>query len=83
LINSSPLGFKAWIAHVQGSNAILAQYDGNGSPSVFEYIYFRQLKFTTVCSLDEMNIPTAMESELLANTTYPDMQCHRDATIRV
>ncbi|KAJ5678729.1 hypothetical protein N7462_006973 [Penicillium macrosclerotiorum] len=49
LINSSPLGFRAWLAHVQGSNAILAQYESPNPPSVSEHLFCRQLKFVTVC----------------------------------
>lgn len=48
MINSSPLGFKAWLAHVQGSNAILAQYESSNSPSLLEHLFCRQLKFVTV-----------------------------------
>ncbi|KAJ5363942.1 uncharacterized protein N7496_009655 [Penicillium cataractarum] len=49
LVNCSPLGFRAWLAHVQGSNAILAQYNSPSPLSVTEHLFRRQLKFVTVC----------------------------------
>ena len=49
LINSSPLGFKAWLAHVQGSNAILSEYSDSDPPSATDHLFWRQLKFVTVC----------------------------------
>ncbi|KAJ5586833.1 uncharacterized protein N7459_002598 [Penicillium hispanicum] len=54
LINSSPLGFKAWLAHVQGSNAILSQYDSLNPSNVMEHLFCRQLKFVTVCDAIRM-----------------------------
>ncbi|KAJ5106387.1 hypothetical protein N7456_003062 [Penicillium angulare] len=49
LINSSPLGFKAWTSHVKGSNAILGQYSDSSPPTVTDHLFWRQLKFVTVC----------------------------------
>ncbi|KAJ5526711.1 hypothetical protein N7513_010870 [Penicillium frequentans] len=49
LINASPLGFQAWLAHVQGSNAILSQYASSSPLSVTDHLFWRQLKFATIC----------------------------------
>ncbi|KAL4891680.1 hypothetical protein BDV59DRAFT_203275 [Aspergillus ambiguus] len=49
LINCSPPGFSAWIAHVQGSNAITNQCAGSHGDSAAEKLFHRQLKFVTLC----------------------------------
>ncbi|CAK36879.1 mitochondrial ribosomal protein L27 family protein [Aspergillus niger] len=47
LIHSSPPGFMAWIAHVQGSNAIIKQCRVNKKGTIAEKLFHRQLKFVT------------------------------------
>ncbi|RAL00421.1 Zn(II)2Cys6 transcription factor domain-containing protein [Aspergillus ibericus CBS 121593] len=49
LIHSSPPGFMAWIAHVQGSNAIIDQCAGQKEETLAEKLFHRQLKFVTLC----------------------------------
>ncbi|KAI3009803.1 transcriptional regulator family: Fungal Specific TF [Aspergillus niger] len=49
LIHSSPPGFMAWIAHVQGSNAIIKQCRVNKKGTIAEKLFHRQLKFVTLC----------------------------------
>ncbi|KAL2821368.1 hypothetical protein BDW59DRAFT_110418 [Aspergillus cavernicola] len=50
LINCSPPGFMAWIAHVQGSTAILDQSSTQGNKTVAENLFHRQLRFVTLCN---------------------------------
>ncbi|PYH96342.1 hypothetical protein BO71DRAFT_321053 [Aspergillus ellipticus CBS 707.79] len=49
LIHSSPPGFMAWIAHVQGSNAIIDQCADQREETAAEKLFHRQLKFVTLC----------------------------------
>ncbi|RJE19077.1 hypothetical protein PHISCL_08585 [Aspergillus sclerotialis] len=49
LVNCSSLGFNAWLAHIQGSNAILAQGNSHCSSTITDHLFCRQLKFVTVC----------------------------------
>ncbi|PWY82888.1 hypothetical protein BO70DRAFT_396132 [Aspergillus heteromorphus CBS 117.55] len=49
LIHSSPPGFMAWIWHVQGSNVIMDQCTGHRDETVAEKLFYRQLKFVTLC----------------------------------
>ncbi|KAF9883794.1 hypothetical protein FE257_002778 [Aspergillus nanangensis] len=49
LVNCSPPGFSAWIAHVQGSNAIINQGASRKGDSTIEKLFHRQLKFVTLC----------------------------------
>ena len=68
LIHCSPSGFPAWLAHVQGSNAIIRQFDGRNQASVVENLFLRQLRFVIVsernaCSYlleNPANIETAL-----------------------
>lgn len=55
LINSSPPGFSAWIAHVQGSNAVVKQYVGRDDQPEAERPFHRQLKSPTVsqCTVND------------------------------
>ncbi|KAL2802697.1 hypothetical protein BJX63DRAFT_101081 [Aspergillus granulosus] len=46
LINCAPLGFMAWVAHVQGSIAI-SSVQGEGTTA--EKLFHRQLKYVTLC----------------------------------
>lgn len=39
LINCSPSGFPAWLAHVQGSNALIRQCDGRSKEAVAENLF--------------------------------------------
>jgi len=48
LINCSPSGFPAWLAHVQGSNALIKQCDGRSKEAVAENLFLRQLRFVIV-----------------------------------
>lgn len=48
LINCSPPGFMAWIAHVQGGVAISTQTSAAGERSLAEKLFHRQLKYVTV-----------------------------------
>ncbi|KAK6832764.1 hypothetical protein RU639_004384 [Aspergillus parasiticus] len=49
LINCSPPGFGAWIAHVQGSSAIINQCSGQDDETAASRLFRRQLKFVTLC----------------------------------
>ncbi|KAJ1711705.1 hypothetical protein NYO67_6146 [Aspergillus flavus] len=49
LINCSPPGFGAWIAHVQGSSAIIKQCSGQDDETAASRLFRRQLKFVTLC----------------------------------
>ncbi|KAE8379106.1 hypothetical protein BDV26DRAFT_260080 [Aspergillus bertholletiae] len=50
LINCSPPGFGAWIAHVQGSSAVISQCsDGRDDETAASRLFRRQLKFVTLC----------------------------------
>ncbi|KNG87940.1 hypothetical protein ANOM_004345 [Aspergillus nomiae NRRL 13137] len=49
LINCSPPGFGAWIAHVQGSSAIINHCSGPGDETAASRLFRRQLKFVTLC----------------------------------
>ncbi|KAI9371509.1 hypothetical protein BJX61DRAFT_21651 [Aspergillus egyptiacus] len=49
MIHCSPSGFMAWIAHVQGSLAVLGQYSGLGKGTAIEKLFHRQLKYVTIC----------------------------------
>ncbi|OGM49165.1 hypothetical protein ABOM_002244 [Aspergillus bombycis] len=49
LINCSPPGFGAWIAHVQGSSAVINQCSGQDDETVASRLFRRQLKFVTLC----------------------------------
>ncbi|PLB46710.1 hypothetical protein P170DRAFT_448500 [Aspergillus steynii IBT 23096] len=49
LINCSPPGFMAWIAHVQGSNAVIGQCAERKDESIAEQLFHRQLKYVTLC----------------------------------
>ncbi|KAL3472889.1 hypothetical protein BJX99DRAFT_206543 [Aspergillus californicus] len=49
LINCSPPGFMAWIAHVQGSMAILDQSSAQEKGTTIEKLFQRQLRFVTLC----------------------------------
>ncbi|KAL3496644.1 hypothetical protein BJX62DRAFT_103325 [Aspergillus germanicus] len=46
LINCAPLGFMAWVAHVQGSIAISSV---QGEETAAEKLFHRQLKYVTLC----------------------------------
>ncbi|KAL3463393.1 hypothetical protein BJX64DRAFT_120231 [Aspergillus heterothallicus] len=46
LVNCAPLGFMAWVAHVQGSIAISSI---QGEETTAEKLFHRQLKFVTLC----------------------------------
>ncbi|KAE8411653.1 hypothetical protein BDV36DRAFT_305526 [Aspergillus pseudocaelatus] len=49
LINCSPPGFGAWIAHVQGSSAVINQCSGQDDETATSRLFRRQLKFVTLC----------------------------------
>ncbi|RDW70609.1 Zn(II)2Cys6 transcription factor domain-containing protein [Aspergillus mulundensis] len=57
LIDCSPPGFMAWIAHVQGSIAISTQTSAQGERTVAEKLFHRQLKYVTV------SLPPAIVTE--------------------
>ncbi|KAE8144542.1 hypothetical protein BDV25DRAFT_166608 [Aspergillus avenaceus] len=49
LINCSSPGFGAWIAHVQGSSAVVSQCAENKEQTVAGKLFHRQLKFVSLC----------------------------------
>ena len=51
LINCSPPGFGSWIAHVQGSSAVISQCSGQDDETATSRLFRRQLKFVTVSVL--------------------------------
>ncbi|KAL4953746.1 hypothetical protein BDW69DRAFT_151523 [Aspergillus filifer] len=58
LINCSPPGFGAWIAHVQGGVAISTQTSAQGDGSIAERLFHRQLKYVTLCdAIGKRNTP--------------------------
>ncbi|KAJ0422312.1 hypothetical protein BJY00DRAFT_81718 [Aspergillus carlsbadensis] len=46
LVNCAPLGFMAWVAHVQGAIAISSV---QGEETAAEKLFHRQLKYVTIC----------------------------------
>ncbi|KAL4785359.1 hypothetical protein BJX76DRAFT_347130 [Aspergillus varians] len=69
LINCSPPGFGAWIAHVQGAIAISMQSSAQGEGTVAEKQLNRQLKFVTLCdSIGNRKAPYLYNTQLWRNS---------------
>ncbi|KAL4886783.1 hypothetical protein BJY04DRAFT_77541 [Aspergillus karnatakaensis] len=49
LVNCSPPGFGAWIAHVQGGIAVSTQTSTHKEKTLAEKLFYRQMKFVTLC----------------------------------
>ncbi|EYE94473.1 Zn(II)2Cys6 transcription factor [Aspergillus ruber CBS 135680] len=79
LINCSPSGFPAWLAHVQGSNALIQQCSGRSKEAVAENLFLRQLRFVILCdaigkrqSPWRYNIPTRSSEPGDKNALAPE-----------
>ncbi|KAL4806868.1 hypothetical protein BDV18DRAFT_120753 [Aspergillus unguis] len=65
LIHSSPPGFSAWIAHVQGGIAISMQTSAQGKRTIAEKLFQRQLKYVTLCdSIGKRKAPYLYNTQL-------------------
>ncbi|KAL4869133.1 hypothetical protein BDV12DRAFT_86769 [Aspergillus spectabilis] len=49
LVNCSPPGFGAWIAHVQGGVAVSTQTSAEKEETVAEKLFYRQMRFVALC----------------------------------
>ncbi|KAL5339080.1 hypothetical protein BJX70DRAFT_178119 [Aspergillus crustosus] len=49
LVNCSPPGFGAWIAHVQGGIAVSTQTSTHKEETLAEKLFYRQMRFVTIC----------------------------------
>ncbi|KAE8319058.1 scaffold protein Nfu/NifU N terminal-domain-containing protein [Aspergillus transmontanensis] len=76
LINCSPPGFGAWIAHVQGSSAIINQCSGQDDETAASKLFRRQLKFVTVSVLildcPDFYNPSAWQDNSLQDIDSPE-----------
>ncbi|KAL4907294.1 hypothetical protein BDW74DRAFT_122842 [Aspergillus multicolor] len=69
LIDCSPPGFMAWIAHVQGSIAISTQTSAQAERTVAEKLFHRQLKYVTLCdSIGKRKAPYLYNTQLWRNS---------------
>ncbi|KAL4928564.1 Zn(II)2Cys6 transcription factor domain-containing protein [Aspergillus undulatus] len=71
LINCSPPGFGAWIAHVQGGVAISTQTSAQGGGSVAERLFHRQLKYVTLCDAIGKRKTPYLYNTPLWRSSYP------------
>ncbi|OJJ62423.1 hypothetical protein ASPSYDRAFT_1167762 [Aspergillus sydowii CBS 593.65] len=68
LINCSPPGFGAWIAHVQGGVAISMHTSVEGEETVAEKLFRRQLKFVALCdAIGKRQAPYLYNTQLWRN----------------